>query len=99
MREAGALVFPYNNKMAHALHGMGNFVVRRSRSGRPPGNNVAEAIRSVLKEKNFISCNVLCRHFRIAKASWLRVLRDSLDMKKVNLCWIPLARNKDQKVE
>jgi hypothetical protein len=42
--------------MARALHGMGNFVARRSRSGRPPGNNVAEAIRSISALQRWAGC-------------------------------------------
>jgi hypothetical protein len=37
------------------------------RRGRSLTNDLAEAIFSVLKEKPYLLCKVLCRHFRIAK--------------------------------
>jgi hypothetical protein len=37
------------------------------RCGRPLTNDLAEAISGVLKERQCLSCKVLCRYFRIAK--------------------------------
>jgi transposase len=42
-------------------------------SGPPLTNDLTEAITSILKERPFLSCKVLCRHFRMAKASCLRI--------------------------
>jgi transposase len=39
------------------------------RGGHPITQDLAEAIRSVLTERPFTSCKVLCRHFRIGKAT------------------------------
>jgi hypothetical protein len=69
------------------------------RSGSPLSNDLAEAIGSMLKEKPFASCKVLCRHFRIAKTPCLRILHDNLGMKKFNLRWVRHALNSSQKAE
>jgi transposase len=69
------------------------------RSGRPLMNDLAEAIASMLKERPFLSCKVLCRHFRIAKGSCLRILHDNLGMKKLNLRWVPHSLDANQKGE
>jgi hypothetical protein len=53
----------------------------------------------MLKEKPFASCKVLCRHFRIAKTTCLKILHDNLGMKKFNLRWVPYALNSSQKAE
>jgi histone-lysine N-methyltransferase SETMAR len=67
------------------------------RSGRPLTNDPAEAIASMLKERPFLSCKVLCRDFRIAKASCLRILHDDLRMKKFKLRWVPHTLDANQK--
>jgi hypothetical protein len=69
------------------------------RSGRPLSNDLAEAMASMLKEKPFVSCKVLCRHFRIAKTTCPRILHDNLGMKRFNLRWVPHALNSTQKAE
>jgi transposase len=69
------------------------------RSGRPLSNDLAEAIASILREKPFASCKVLCRHFRIAQTTCLRILHDNLGMKRFNLRWVPHALNSNQKAE
>jgi hypothetical protein len=56
-----------------------------------------EAISSVLKERPYLSSKVLCRHFRIAKGTCLRILHDMLDMKKFHLCWVSHALDMNQK--
>jgi hypothetical protein len=48
------------------------------RSGRPLTYNLAGAIGSMLKERPFKSCMVLCRHFRIGKVTGLRSFMTSL---------------------
>jgi transposase len=69
------------------------------RSGRPLSHDLAEAIASMLKEKPFASCKVLCRHFRIAKTTSLRIVHDNLGMKKFNLLWVSHALNSSQNAE
>jgi hypothetical protein len=69
------------------------------RSGLPLTNDPAESIASMLKECPFLSCTVLCRHFRIAKASCLRILQDDLGLKKFDLRWVPPALDASQKGE
>jgi hypothetical protein len=44
------------------------------RSVRPGKSDLAESIPSMLKERAFSSCDLLTRHFRVAKATWLQVL-------------------------
>jgi hypothetical protein len=55
------------------------------KSGKTLTHDLAEAVRSMLKERPFISCKLLAGHFRIKKASCLRILYESLGMRKVNL--------------
>jgi transposase len=69
------------------------------RSGRPLTHDLGEAIRSVLEERPFTSCKVLCRHFRVGKATCLRILHDTLGLKKFHLRWVPHALSSNQKSE
>jgi hypothetical protein len=69
------------------------------RSGLPLTNDPAESIASMLKERPFLSCKVLCRHFRIAKANCLRIFHDDLGLKKCNLQWAPHTLDANQKGE
>jgi transposase len=59
------------------------------RSGRPMTHDLGQAIRSMLVERPFTSCKVLCRHFRVAKGTCLRILHDELGLKKLHLRWVP----------
>jgi hypothetical protein len=43
------------------------------RPGSPVTNDLAEAIQSILAERPFLSCKVLCPHLRIGKATCLRI--------------------------
>jgi hypothetical protein len=52
------------------------------RSGRPLTHDLGEIIHSVLEERPFTSCKVLCRYFRIGKATCFRILHNSLGLKK-----------------
>jgi hypothetical protein len=45
-------------------------------------NDSAEAISSMLKDRPYLSCKVLCRRFRIAKRTCLQILHDTPSMKK-----------------
>jgi histone-lysine N-methyltransferase SETMAR len=67
------------------------------RSGRPRKSDLAEAIFSMLEERPFSSCKCLARHFRVAKATCLRILRDELGLQKFNLRWVPHTLNPAQK--
>jgi hypothetical protein len=67
--------------------------------GRPLTNDLAEAICFMLKERPCLSCRVLCRHFRIAKGTYLRILHDTLGMKKFQLCWVSHALDTNQKAD
>jgi transposase len=69
------------------------------RVGRPLTHDLAEAIRSVLTDRPFTSCKVLCRHFRIGKATCLRILHDALGLKKFHLRWVPHSLTPNQKSE
>jgi transposase len=69
------------------------------RSGRPLMHDLGEIIRSVLEERSFTSYKVLCRHFRVDKAMCLRILHDTLDLKKFHLRWVPHALSSNQKNE
>jgi hypothetical protein len=44
-------------------------------------NDLAEAISSVLRERLYLSCTILCQHLRIAKGTCLRILHDVPSMK------------------
>jgi hypothetical protein len=59
------------------------------RFGRPLTPDFAEAIHSVLEGRPFTSCKILYRHFRIGEATCLRILRDSLGLKRIHLRWVP----------
>jgi hypothetical protein len=51
-------------------------------SGRPLTNDVTDTIGSVLQERPFSSCEVLCRHFRIGRLTCLQILHSFL------FCWM-----------
>jgi transposase len=69
------------------------------RSGRPLAQDLAGAIRSMLEERPFSSCKSLCRHFRVAKTTCLRILHNDLGLTKLHLRWVPHTLNADQKNE
>jgi hypothetical protein len=69
------------------------------RSGRPSHDEFAEGIGAMIDECPFISCKRLAIHFRIAKATCLRILHDVLHLKKFNLRWVPHSLSADQKAE
>jgi transposase len=68
-------------------------------SGPPLTHDLAEAIRSVLRERPFTSCKVLCEHFRIAKATCLHILHNDLGLKEFHLCWVPYTLDSNAKNE
>jgi transposase len=63
-------------------------------SGRPLRNNESEIISSMVEEAPFHSWKVLCRQFRIARTTCLRIQRE-----KINLRWAPDALNEYEKGE
>jgi hypothetical protein len=65
----------------------------------PAPNDLDEAISSMLKEKPYLSCKVLCPHFRFANGTCLRILHDVLGMKKFHLRWVSHALDTNQKAE
>jgi hypothetical protein len=69
------------------------------RSGRPLTQDLAEAVRSMLAERLFTSCRILCRHFRIAKTICLWIFHDKLELQQFHLRWVPHARSSNQKSE
>jgi hypothetical protein len=62
-------------------------------------NDLSEAISSILKERSYLSCKVLCRHFRFAKRTCLRILHDILGVKKSHLRWVLHDLDTNQKAE
>jgi hypothetical protein len=69
------------------------------RPGRPVTHDLAEAIQSILAERPFLSCKVLCWHPRIGKATCLPILHNDLGLTKFHLRWIPYTLTEDQKSE
>jgi hypothetical protein len=82
MHERDALVLSTVKKWHQcSSEGRRDFVDDR-RSGTPLTHDLAEIIHSVLEGRPFASRTVLCRNFRIGKATCLRILHDSLGLKK-----------------
>jgi transposase len=67
------------------------------RSGRPRKSDSAEAIFSMLEPRPFLSYSLLARHFGIAKATCLQILREDLALQKFNLRWVPDTLDSAQK--
>jgi hypothetical protein len=61
-----------------------------SRCGRPLPNDLTEAVSFVVNERPYLSCKVLCRHFRIAKGVCLRILHHTLGMKSSIFIGFPM---------
>jgi hypothetical protein len=53
----------------------------------------------VLEERPFTSCKVLCRHFRVGKATCLRILHDTLGWTKFHLRGVAHALSPHQQRE
>jgi hypothetical protein len=62
-------------------------------------NDLAQALSATLQEYLFPSCKKFCVHFRIGKATCLRILRDVLHREKFTLHWIPHSLHSNQKAE
>jgi hypothetical protein len=69
------------------------------RCGKYLSHDLAEAISSILKERPCLSCKVLCRHFRIVKWIYLRIIYDTLGITKFHLRWVLHALDTNQKAE
>jgi transposase len=67
------------------------------RSDRPRKSDSAEVIFSMLDERPFLSCTLLARQFRIAKATCLRILREDLALQELKLRWVPHTLDSTQK--
>jgi hypothetical protein len=68
--------------------------------GRPPTNDLADAVSSMLKEGPYLPCKVLCRRFHTAKGIYLRVFIDMLGIKSsiffgFPMTWTRIRRPKD----
>jgi hypothetical protein len=72
---------------------------RDSKPGRPLANDRSEAIASTLKGRPSILCKVWCRHFRIAKASSLRIVHNSFGTKEFSVCSVLYGLDVNQKSE
>jgi transposase-like protein len=69
------------------------------RCGRSFTNDLVETISSMLKERPSLSYKILCRHFRIAMGTCLRILHDTLGMKTFNFRWAPHALDMNPKAK
>jgi hypothetical protein len=69
------------------------------RCGRPIANDLTEVLSSMLKDRPSLSRKALCRHFRVARETCLRILHATLGMKKFQLRWISHAMDASQKAE
>jgi hypothetical protein len=69
------------------------------RSGRSLENDLADALRAMIQEFPFTSYQLLCIHFRLGKATCLRILRDILRWQKFNVRWVPHSRGYTQRGE
>ena len=67
------------------------------RPGRPCRSDLANPIQSLLRERPFISCKVICKKLRIPKTTCLRVLHDELGLLKRHLRWVPHRLEDSQK--
>jgi hypothetical protein len=59
------------------------------RSRRPVTQDLAEAVRSMIRKQPFASYRFLCRHFKIAKTTCLWILHDELALQKFHLRHVP----------
>jgi transposase len=69
------------------------------RPGKPVTHDLAEAIQSMLAERPFLWCKVLCWHLRMGKTTCLRILHNDLGLIKFHLHSIPDRLAADQKSE
>jgi hypothetical protein len=74
--ETGALTLPTTMTWCKRFADRSTLPRDNSRSGRPLTNDLTETIESMLDDRCFLSCAILCRDFLIAKATCLRILHD-----------------------
>jgi hypothetical protein len=51
------------------------------RSGRPTNSDFPQVIAELIRERPFLSCTILCRHLRVSKDTYLRLLQKKLGLK------------------
>jgi len=68
-----------------------------TRSGRPQNIDLSRSVLDLLEEFPFMSCKAICTVLEIPKTSCLRILHDTLKMKKFNLRWVPYLLSEEQK--
>jgi hypothetical protein len=51
----------------------------------------------MLEGRQFLSCKLIARHFRVAKTTYLRILREDLGPKKFHVPWVPSTIDPIQK--
>jgi hypothetical protein len=61
------------------------------RSGMPQNSDLATGIFAMLERPPLLLCRLIARHFRMAKTTCLRILREDLGLKKFHLRWVPHA--------
>jgi hypothetical protein len=59
--------------------------------------DIATGISAMLEEPPFLSCKLIARHFRVAKTTCLKILREDLGLKKFDLRWIRRTIDPTQK--
>jgi hypothetical protein len=94
-----ALARPTVKKWQRRFHQGRTDLFNDSRSGRPLTNDLAGAMGSMVEERLFSSCKMMCHHFRIGEATCLRMLHDKLGLKIFHFRWVPHALLIDQKSE
>jgi hypothetical protein len=62
-------------------------------------NDVAGAIEFLLEKGLFSPGKVLCRHFRIGKVTCLRVVHDTLGVKRFHSHWVRYALSPTERVK
>jgi len=69
------------------------------RSGRPPKSDLVKKVSDVLDELPFMSCKTICQMLEIPKTTCLRILHNSLGLKKFNFRWVPHQLSEAQKLK
>jgi hypothetical protein len=80
-----SLALPTLKKWRSRFHQGKTDLLGDPRSGRCMTNDLPGAVGSILEEKPFSSCKVLCRHFPIGKATFLQFVHHRLGFRKFGL--------------
>jgi hypothetical protein len=94
-----ALALPIVKNSWRRIHQSRADLFHDPRSGRPFTNGLAGARGFVLDKRLFRSSKALSRHFRIGKATCLRILHDKLGLKKFHLRWVSHTLSINRKSE